>query len=167
MAQEPTPVPRTSARVILIDDRERVLLFSGRVSAIAHAGDRRWFLPGGGAEAGETLAETAARELFEETGLCAEPGALRGPVAVSRGIWSDGVTAYRAADYLFALPIGRWEPLTGGFTPLERDQISGHRWWSLGELQATTEIVFPLGFAAVFARLLAGDWPAQPIELIW
>ncbi len=31
----------------------------------------------------------------------------------------------------------------------------------------TTEIVFPRGLAPLLARLLAGDYPQQPVELPW
>ena len=42
----------------------------GRVLLVKHTyGRRNWELPGGGAEAGESAAETAVREVREETGL--------------------------------------------------------------------------------------------------
>ncbi|MGM0554971.1 MAG: NUDIX domain-containing protein [Myxococcota bacterium] len=59
---------------LVFDDRkERVLM-------VQNDGDRGWSLPGGGQEPGESLAETARREVFEETGYEVEAQKL---VAVS------------------------------------------------------------------------------------
>jgi 8-oxo-dGTP pyrophosphatase MutT (NUDIX family) len=67
---------RTSARVILIDPSDRVLLLAARDPA-----DQRvvWFVPGGGVEEGETLEQAAVRELAEEVPMAASV-ALSGPV---------------------------------------------------------------------------------------
>lgn len=43
-----------------------------------------WGYPGGHVEAGETVAEAAARELFEETGVRAEPGPVLGTMDAIR-----------------------------------------------------------------------------------
>jgi 8-oxo-dGTP pyrophosphatase MutT (NUDIX family) len=56
---------------VIITDGERVLLGHATRSP-------RWDIPKGVAEPGESCAETAARELFEETGLAVAPEALAG-----------------------------------------------------------------------------------------
>ena len=60
----PLAVERPTARVLLIDGRDRVLLFE------MHTADGRvfWCPPGGGLEAGESHEQAALRELTEETG---------------------------------------------------------------------------------------------------
>lgn len=61
------PEFRPAARVLLIDDRDRVLLFSVALPQRPH--DRLWITPGGGLDPGETREDAALRELYEETGL--------------------------------------------------------------------------------------------------
>ncbi|WP_428940393.1 NUDIX domain-containing protein [Fontivita pretiosa] len=54
------------AAVVVFDERrERILLTRRR-------DNNRWCLPGGHMESGESIAETAVREAFEETGLHVE-----------------------------------------------------------------------------------------------
>jgi len=58
------PVLRLAARVLLIDEQERVLLLRANVGE----GDV-WVTPGGALEPGETAEQAALRELREETGV--------------------------------------------------------------------------------------------------
>ena len=71
---------RSTARVLPIDREGRALL---QLSRGLLGGDRRWLTIGGGLEPGETLAEAAAREMREETGITVEPAALGRPIGTT------------------------------------------------------------------------------------
>ena len=73
-AETGPPVPtgaRAAARVILLSDRDRVLLLRARETSTLH---EWWIAPGGGVGAGETFESAAGRELLEETGLSCSIG---------------------------------------------------------------------------------------------
>lgn len=42
---------------------------AGRILMVHRADNRKWALPGGGHEIGESIADTVVREVFEETGI--------------------------------------------------------------------------------------------------
>lgn len=65
------PTLRPTARVLLVDEDERVLLFRGESDA---DGSGFWFPTGGGLEPGETPQQAAVREVLEETGQRIELG---------------------------------------------------------------------------------------------
>lgn len=141
---------RTSARVVLLDETGAVLLLRGSDPALEDPdvpAPRWWFTVGGAVQQGETFAETAARELFEETGLQIEPSALVGPVWRREEIIDFNASVVRSEEYFFVYRAHRFEPSVVGRTALERRYIHGHRWCDatmIAELVASGEAVYPV-----------------------
>src|SRR6478672_11300697 len=143
------PVRRTAARVLLLDERQRVLLLSGTDPQV---GSRWWITPGGGAEKGEPLAETAIRELAEETGLRLRTDQLVGPLWRRVAKFHFTGVDYEQTEFYFAAAMASDEASmsfdTSGHTNDERLTLTGHRWWSLDALSTTDEDVYPRELAA-------------------
>ena len=147
----------------MADPADRVLLFSAQ-----EAGEERWwFTPGGGVHRGETLRGAAVRELFEETGFACTEAGLGPVVATSSSLWlaKKEEKLFLGAHSFFFLRVSHATLNTDGQEDLERSMITGHRWWSVPELRAATEVIAPLGLADLLSRLLRGDIPASPVRL--
>jgi 8-oxo-dGTP pyrophosphatase MutT (NUDIX family) len=147
---------RTSARVVLLDDEGAVLLFCGSDPA---AGDDNapcwWFTIGGAVQPGETLAQAAARELAEETGLQVGPADMVGPVWRRDSVFEFNASVIRSEEMFFIHRTRRFEPSTSGHTALERSYIHGHRWCDaimIKELVAGGETVYPLQLGELLAE---------------
>ena len=167
MPRAMAPVFRPSARCLVLDRDGRILLFRSNTDATDDAASRAWFTPGGGLRHGETQAQAASRELAEETGLRLQPRELGSVVAVSAGLWRAGQRQMFGADSFFLVRAVGLSVSSDGREEQERQALATHRWWSLSDLDATTEQVFPVGLASVLRQILTGGLPDRPVRLPW
>jgi 8-oxo-dGTP pyrophosphatase MutT (NUDIX family) len=160
-----TPLDRPSARVIVIDGTDSVLLFL--VKDPLDPKPPLWITPGGGINPGEALGEAAARELCEETGLVIDPAELGDPIATCRGEWTFRGQPLYSVETFFAWRTDRFEPSTAGWEPLEHEVHAAWRWWTIEEITTTKERVLPARLGDVARLITQGTIGPPPIELPW
>ncbi|MER7423037.1 NUDIX hydrolase [Nonomuraea rubra] len=162
----PQPILRASARVLLVDGRNRILLY--RALRSVQDPYYAWYTPGGGIQPGETPRMAAARELHEEIGHDVRPGALGPLVATSVGDWTrhDG-TPMRSEHSFFFLRVPSLQVDFSGMEEFERSLLDVFRWWTPADLRTTDECVLPAGLADLLELLLSGEMPSEPVVLSW
>lgn len=129
-------INRLTSRVLLFDRDDRILLFLTK--APDTSGIARWLTPGGGVDPGESHADAAVRELFEETGLTG--------VDLGEPVWAHDFTVeWDAADHdtghaeFYTAVVDEFEPSNSNWTEDEHVDVLEHRWWTLAELLVTKD----------------------------
>jgi ADP-ribose pyrophosphatase len=153
-----TPPPlREAARVIALDSDQRVLLLRYDENG------GFWATPGGSAEGREDHATAALRELHEELGVDEKAVDLGVQLAERRKDHLVGGHEVRQVERYFLAHIAPADVDLAQAT--QPDNIRAHRWWTLAELRATSENVYPLGLADLIAAAADGRTPECPVVL--
>jgi 8-oxo-dGTP pyrophosphatase MutT (NUDIX family) len=142
---------RLSGRVIAVDPARRVLLF---YYDDPPPKGKHWATPGGGLEEGEDFYSAARRELLEETGwpdVPVSPEKVHEASQVQYSGYHHGLVRQNDHYFLARVP-DELRPLGAVAEMHQSDGIAGHRWWTLEELDTTTEAVYPLGLASLVRR---------------
>jgi 8-oxo-dGTP pyrophosphatase MutT (NUDIX family) len=156
-------ITRRAVRVLLLDDADRLLLFLDSdlgLDPVAHW----WVTPGGGVDPGESDHEATVRELWEETGLVVDAGALVGPLLTREVVhgYSDQIT--EQTEVYFALRVPAFDVDTTEHTQEEQATVADIRWWDLDDLAQTDDDVWPRDLFAVLALVEQPEvWRDGPV----
>ncbi|MER3390217.1 MAG: NUDIX domain-containing protein [Microcella sp.] len=145
---------RRASRIILLDEEGRALLFL--TAAPDSTRFARWITPGGGVDPGESHAQAAVRELFEETGLVVD--------SVGEPIWSlDFDVAWDEADHdrghaeYYLVRCERFEPVSTNWTADEHVDVTAHGWFTGDELLRAGQPFEPYDLPALLRRFAHDD----------
>jgi 8-oxo-dGTP pyrophosphatase MutT (NUDIX family) len=155
------PTLRIGARVLLLDADNRILLIHARDPD--EPNHHWWELPGGGAEPGEALPDTARRELAEETGILLDH--------IGPHLW-DRETRFRyrgrqhhRRESVYLARANNAEPVRQPkHTANEKAGLIEHRWWTQPDLTACPDKLLPPNLPALLADILNGAHH-QPVLL--
>ena len=148
---------RRAARVLVIDERGRVLLLLGQDPQRLDAG-AWWLTPGGGLEGTESTLDAARRELREETGF--DAAKLSGPVHSHVLEFPFQGKHFRQEEKFYLVRVQNFTVVRSAWTADEQNVILGSRWWTIDEVeqngaeQAPAEPVYPRDLAEVIRKAL-------------
>jgi 8-oxo-dGTP pyrophosphatase MutT (NUDIX family) len=155
---------RRAVRVLLLDDADRLLLLLDSdlgLDPVAHW----WVTPGGGVDPGESDLEAAVRELWEETGLVVDAGALVGPLLTRLVVHGFSDKIVDQTEVFFAARVPTFTVDTTAHTEEEQLTVADIRWWDLDDLDRTGDDVWPRDLVAVLALAKSPEvWRDGPVK---
>jgi 8-oxo-dGTP pyrophosphatase MutT (NUDIX family) len=152
-----TPRIRRAVRALVLDPDDHILLVQ-----VAFPGWTGWIAPGGGVALGESDEAALRRELLEELGLS---GFELGPLVWTRkhDLRSPGWDGQVERYFLVRTPT--FEPAPSlTWDQLHDEYVQALRWWTVDEIEASTESFAPRRLGELLRSLVASGTPFEPLD---
>jgi 8-oxo-dGTP pyrophosphatase MutT (NUDIX family) len=140
---------RRAARIVVLDPENRALMFRYDVPGRPPF----WVTSGGECEPDESFEDAARRELLEETGIVADPGAQIARMT-PEFVTVEGEPV-QADERFFLIRVEEARIDTSRHTALEQELMTQHRWFTLDELENWPEAVFPVNLSEMIRSQFA------------
>jgi 8-oxo-dGTP pyrophosphatase MutT (NUDIX family) len=159
-------VRRRAVRLVVLDAERCLLLLHTREFTRPSLGSW-WELPGGGIDPGETISDTAIRELREETGLVIGAEQVGPPIwrrtssfllRDTRRVQEEVIVRVTLTDAAPRLDVS-------GQEPWEREDYLGFRWWPPSAVVADNGRFYPGRLPELLPAFLDGQQIDEPFEL--
>lgn len=156
----PVAKTRKCVRALLFDAAGRLLLFRYRNDPNIHnigsapATADYWGTVGGGIEGDEDPEAAIRREIAEETG--------HEHITLGPFVWQRKVdlmfygSPLHVDEKYFVAHTAQTALSTAGHTQIERKFVAEMKWWEMDALEATTEMVYPLGMQPLIRNISRG-----------
>ena len=126
------PTVRNSARAILINEQDQVLLFRFDFSYLTDGGIM-WITPGGALEKGESYEEALRREMEDETGIHIS-GHLTHIRTLEKTFNTGTTKEFLSHEQYYLVRASSTDITTKNFTDNERKTFIDVRWWPIAEI---------------------------------
>lgn len=159
-------VERRAVRVVVLDDRDHVLLFHTHDPDHPDLGTW-WELPGGGLEPDETDLDAAIRELYEESGIVVHPAQVGPPSWRRRASFRHRQRRHVQDETVVTVRLPDPGPEIDKSRRLdyELEDYFDFRWWSISAILASADRFYPGRLPELLPAFLAGEEIDEPFEL--
>jgi len=151
------PVDRQAARALVLDENGRALLVQFRDAT----GQVWWATPGGGIDEHEQVEQALRRELAEEIGL--DDFELGPEIWTREHTFAWDGRMLRQHERIWLVHVQHHEPAPR--VDLTAELVADVRWWTLEELEATSEELVPRRLSKLLRELLVNGPPAEAFDV--
>ncbi len=157
---------RSTVRLLFLGPDNRLLLMRADDPAVKKTGNTKgsiWFTLGGGVEPGESVIDAACREALEETG--------QQDIEIGPEVWyGEQILTIRDVPTLLketfiVVHTKKSDTSSDLWTADEKKVIKELRWWSLVELQTSTDTIFPKVLPGLLPDILDKRYPAPLLSI--